>query len=117
MKKGDIFKANDNFRQDGAIHPIIFWEMQDQATFKGLMITHSTGYGNIDLSEGSYFENSMTDFTTTNFVVALLLKPVDWLVNPNVLGKLSSTGIAYLEANGVDQLTPLSWQQYLKPKI
>lgn len=114
MDKGDIFKANANLIQDGAIHPIIFWEMQDHATFKGLMITHSPGYGNMDLSDASYFENNAADFTTTNFVVALLLKPVDWLVNPVILGKLSSAGIAFLESNGINQLAALSWRQYLQ---
>jgi hypothetical protein len=113
MDIGDIFKANARFKKEGAIHPIIFWQTQDHATFKGLMITHSPGYGNIDLSDPSFFRENGNNFTSSNFVVALLLKPVDWLVDCEHLGKLSPAGIQYLKHNGVDKFAPITWDEYL----
>jgi hypothetical protein len=114
MEKGVIFKAKEQHRKDGAVHPIIFGEKYDNSSFLGLMITHSPDYDNVDLSDNSYFESNPDDFKSSNFVLALLLKPVDWISFPIILGKLSPEGIDYLIAKGIDRLNPVSWEDYLK---
>lgn len=113
MDKGDIFLANFKYRRDGAIHPIIYWESVDNATFKGIMITNSPDYGNVDLSNELYYENNGHNFPTTNFVSVLLLKPVDWLSYPKLISKLSQAGINFLISEGINTLPGMTWKEYL----
>src|ERR1700744_6616020 len=104
MKRGFIFSAKHNFPE--AEHPIIFWKNVNKYEFIGLMITHSLGYGNVDLSDDSYFHEKLCDFGNTCMVQALLLKPTDWLDNPIKKGQLSENGIRHME-KGTGELNPI----------
>jgi hypothetical protein len=110
MKKGLIFSARHN--SPDAIHPIIFWEMQNQFEFVGLMLTHAKEYGNIDLSDNSYFYEKHADFSDTYMVQTLLLKPSEWLTKPKKKGQLSKKGIMYVEGL-IAGMQPISWNSYI----
>ena len=87
--------------------------MANRSEFVGLMITHAPRYGNLDLSEKTYFYKRWADFNNSYMVEALLLKPVDWLVNPKMKGILSKEGIVYV-ASIVKGINPITWDEHLK---
>ena len=113
MKKGFIFWRNKQYKSKESYHPIIYWEKTGRDEFIGLMITHATAsqYGNLDLSDDSYFDEKKADFSKTFIVNALLLKPVDWLVGYTKIGQLSSKGIKYVETI-TDGIKPITWDIY-----
>lgn len=93
--------------------------MNGSYEFVGLMITHATAaqFGNLYLSDNSYFyeKRKQNEFDGSLVVQALLIKPIDWLINPRKRGQLSKKGIDYVEGI-VKDMMPITWDIY-KSKI
>ncbi len=90
MKKGEIYFGINNL--EGG-HPIVFLADRDEYSFDGLMLTHSSGYGNIKL-ESEHFSYVEPDFkiNNTHLVARRLIKMTEW--EPFVKkGELSMSGL------------------------
>ncbi|UFK97749.1 hypothetical protein [Kaistella faecalis] len=100
--KGDIFW---NIRRDQ--HPIIFLEWIDKPlTFKACILSKEPLVGNIKMEDSHFFlrDNSGKDYTIVNKPSYLIKdysfkKEVDWLKSPIRAGKLTDTGVRYVEEN------------------
>lgn len=111
MQKGDIFWGRKGTGIDPE-HPIVFWGSYSAEYFLGLMLTHHRSWRNIDLSNPNFFSFDPSKFTDSNFVKAVLVKPVDWLDGRVPFDTLTPAGIAYIE-NIALGLKPVKWTQYI----
>lgn len=110
FNKGDILVGTHR-EPEKAKHPIIFIEQIDEVMFIGCMLTHRRR-GNVGLNKNHFALNPDDSNRNSFFVNRLLLKENEW--GPfEVAGRLSETGIEFLEAN-LGESEPISWEEAIK---
>ncbi|MFL9837105.1 hypothetical protein ABS768_06310 [Flavobacterium sp. ST-75] len=115
--KGDVLYGRKN---SDAFHPILFLENKDENFFVGVMLTKSSGYGNIKLLEEHVVKYSLEgekysfEYNNTHFVKAKLLKRNEWSPFTKV-GQINKEGLSFVEKNiMVDKA--ILWEEYLEGK-
>lgn len=115
--KGDVLYGRKN---SDAFHPILFLENKDENFFVGVMLTKSSGYGNIQLLEEHVVKYNLEgekysfEYNNTHFVKAKLLKKNEWFPFSKV-GEINKEGLSFVEKNlMVDEA--ILWEDYLEGK-
>lgn len=115
MERGDIIRGEDTR------HPIVFLGNENEESFEGCILTHSTNenYNNNTALQSDHFlqsdENGNSypfQFEDTYVVGLKLIKYNDW--GPYELcGKLSDSGLEFIERL-LDGETPILWSSYIR---
>jgi hypothetical protein len=104
LLKGDILWAKDTSAHK---HPIVFLATINDQSFKACILSHSAEHGNIKM-EASHFQiadnsgvNYQFQYENTHLVTShSFVKMNNWIdSNPNVVGKLTRIGVAFIEKN------------------
>ena len=112
--KGDILKGQNTY------HPIVYLREKDDYYFVGCILTHSdkNDYKNNIALLPEHFEvyddnNNKYEvgYDESYFVKINLIKKAEWGPFKKV-GKLTSTGIEFLDKN-LDQSDTITWRDYL----
>lgn len=120
MNKGEIYTAHN--KQDHP-HPIIFLEWIDRVTFKGCIISHEPGKGNIPMQQDHFFiddENGgryNIQFENSHLIPNETFRKMEFWVNcDKVEGQLTNLGINFIEpyTRGEAILCTVSIKKYRK---
>lgn len=106
FKRGDIIEGT-NRESDAALHPIIFWEKNQEDFFVGIFLTKRKK-GNVPL-ETKHRQFSEEPGCHSYFPDRLLIKPEEW--GPYVkVGELTECGLEYVKENVSDK-EPMYWEE------
>ena len=111
LERGDIIIGASRNR-DASYHPIIYLgeNSEDEISFIGGMLTHSSEHGNIILDD-YHITITYDSNRPSYFVNNQLLKKSEWGPFQKV-GQLTTEGISYVLSH-IQQTEPQFWEEYL----
>lgn len=111
MKKGEIVKGHLRGK-DQAYHFIVFLDDQDEDTFIGGVLTHSTKYKDNILMKSDHFKEGKFKFENTHLVKGRFFKLHIW--GPfKKIGELTEDGLKFVDLHTL-HLDPILWEDYIK---
>lgn len=115
FKKGAIILGSKRSKKT-ARHPIVYWSDNDDGSFLGLVLTHSSTGKNIKMEKshfGSDDEGLKFDQKRPTYVVpCLFMKPAEWGPYKQV-AQVTILGLGFLEEN-IDFDEVVYWDDFIK---
>ncbi len=118
--KGDILLPLAKVRRknwlNGLYHSAVVWDDYNDGSsdFNGIMLTHSPPnifFHNIIMAPNHFESGHQIIFDNTHFVNQIFIKFMNW--GPfDIVGRLTSDGITFIETNLTHHLNPIEFATY-----